>query len=355
MKNGKVIAYASKQLKVHEKNYPTHDLELAAVVFALKICRHYLYEVHVDVFTDCKSLQYVFNKKDLNLFQIRKERVVQDVHRLARLGVQLVNSTKGGVMARLGVQLVNSTKGGVMARLSVQLVDSTKCEVVIKKSIEAFSLWGDGVLRYQCRLFVLNVNDLREQILTEAHGSWYSIHPGTTKLYRDLWEVYWWNGMKKYIAEFVAECPNFQQVEIEHQKLEGLSQDINIPTWKWEDLNMGFIVSLAHTRQQHDSIWVIADRMIKSAHFLPIKVSYLAEDYDKLYLREMVRLHGVPLSIISNRGTFNVTHHIRKQTSMQISRSCRCNPRLTPTDRRVTHGPCWWSMVSICNLPQKIV
>ncbi|WMV25681.1 hypothetical protein MTR67_019066, partial [Solanum verrucosum] len=71
MQNGKVIAYASRQLKVHEKNYPTHDLELAAVVFALKIWRHYLYGIHVDVFTDHKSLQYVFTQKDLNLRQRR--------------------------------------------------------------------------------------------------------------------------------------------------------------------------------------------------------------------------------------------------------------------------------------------
>ncbi|WMV42219.1 hypothetical protein MTR67_035604 [Solanum verrucosum] len=67
MQDGKVITYASRQLKIHEKNYPTHDLDLAAVVFALKTWRHYLYGVHVDVFTDHKSLQYVFSQKDLNL------------------------------------------------------------------------------------------------------------------------------------------------------------------------------------------------------------------------------------------------------------------------------------------------
>ena len=71
MQNGKVIAYASRQLKLHEKNYPTHDLELVAVVFAMKIWRHYLYGVYVDVFTDHKSLQYVFSQKDLNLCQRR--------------------------------------------------------------------------------------------------------------------------------------------------------------------------------------------------------------------------------------------------------------------------------------------
>ncbi|WMV24317.1 hypothetical protein MTR67_017702 [Solanum verrucosum] len=78
MKNGKVIAYASRQLKVHGKNYPTHDLELAAVVFALKIWRHYLYGAHVDVFTNHKSLQYMFTQKDLNLFQIRWLELLKD-------------------------------------------------------------------------------------------------------------------------------------------------------------------------------------------------------------------------------------------------------------------------------------
>ena len=71
MQHGKVVAYGSRQLKVHERNYPTHDIELAAMVFALKIFRHYLFGVHVDVYTDHKSLQYVFTQKELNLRQIR--------------------------------------------------------------------------------------------------------------------------------------------------------------------------------------------------------------------------------------------------------------------------------------------
>ncbi|WMV58916.1 hypothetical protein MTR67_052301 [Solanum verrucosum] len=96
--------------------------------------------------------------------------------------------------------------------------DSELKEVVLKKSIEAFSQGGDGVLRFQGRLCVLNVNELREQILTEAHSSQYSIHPGATKIYRDLREVYWWNGMKKDIVGFVAKCPNYQQLRVEHQK-----------------------------------------------------------------------------------------------------------------------------------------
>ena len=109
--------------------------------------------------------------------------------------------------------------------------------------------------------------------------------------------------MKKNIAEFVAKCPNCQQVKVDHQKPGGLSQDISIPTWKWEDLNMDFIVGLPRTRHQYDWIWVIVDRMTKSVDFIPIKVFYTVKDYATLYLREIVRLHRVPLSIISDRGT----------------------------------------------------
>ena len=78
MQHGKVIAYASRKLKVHERNYPTHDLELASVVFALKIWRHYLYGVHVDVYTDHKSIHYVFTQKELNLRQIRWLELLKD-------------------------------------------------------------------------------------------------------------------------------------------------------------------------------------------------------------------------------------------------------------------------------------
>ncbi|KAH0711565.1 hypothetical protein KY289_007524 [Solanum tuberosum] len=340
MQNGKVIAYASRQLKVHEKNYPTHDLELAAVVFALKIWRHYLYGVHVDVFTDHKSLQYVFTQKELNLRQRRwlellkdydlsilyhpgkanvvadalsrlsmgstthieegKKELARDVHRLACLGVRFTDSAEGGitVTSRAESSLMSEVK-------EKQDQDPILLELkanVQKQRVLAFEQGGDGALRYQGRLCVPMVGRLQEKIMEEAHSSRYSIHPGSTKMYRDLREVYWWNGMKKGIAEFVAKCPNCQQVKVEHQRPGGLAQRIELPEWKWEMINMDFITGLPRSRRQHDSIWVIVDRMTKSAHFLPVKTTNTAEDYAKLYVQEIVRLHGVPISIISDRG-----------------------------------------------------
>ncbi|WMV45366.1 hypothetical protein MTR67_038751 [Solanum verrucosum] len=120
----------------------------------------------------------------------------------------------------------------------------------------AFEQRGDGVLRYQGRLCVPRVDELQERILEEDHSSRYSIHLGSTKMYRDLGEVYWWSSMKKGIAEFVAKCPNCQQVKVEHQRPVGMAQNIELPKWKWEMTNMDFITGLPRPRRQHDSIWV---------------------------------------------------------------------------------------------------
>ncbi|WMV30081.1 hypothetical protein MTR67_023466, partial [Solanum verrucosum] len=112
----------------------------------------------------------------------------------------------------------------------------------------------DGVLRHQGRLCVPDVDGLRETIVEEAHGSRYSIHPGATKVYRELREIYWWNEMKRDIADFVARCSNCQQVKAKHQGPGGLTQDIDTPTWKWEEINMDFVVGLPRTSRQHNSI-----------------------------------------------------------------------------------------------------
>ena len=109
--------------------------------------------------------------------------------------------------------------------------------------------------------------------------------------------------MKKSIAEFVAECPNCQRVKVEHQKPGGYMQCIDLPIWKWDMINMDFVTGLPRTARKFDSIWVIVDRLTKSAHFLPVKTTYTVEEYSKLYVKEIVRLHGVPTSIISDRGT----------------------------------------------------
>ena len=130
--------------------------------------------------------------------------------------------------------------------------------------------------------------------------------------------------MKRDIVDFIAKCPNCVQVKYEHQKPGGTLQRMPISEWKWERIAMDFVVGLPKTMGKYDSIWVIVDRLTKSAHFIPVKVTYNAEKLAKLYISEIVRLHGVPLSIISNRGTqfnskFWKTLHVELGTRLDLS------------------------------------
>ncbi|WMV25804.1 hypothetical protein MTR67_019189 [Solanum verrucosum] len=143
----------------------------------------------------------------------------------------------------------------------------------------ALEKWGDGVLRFQGILCVPKVDELRERIMAKAHSSRFLIHPGSIKMYHDLREVYWWNGMKRCIADFFAKSPNWQQVKVEHQRSCGVAQNIALPEWNWEINNIDFITGLPRSRRQHDSICVIVDQMTKSAHFLPVKTTDSVEDY----------------------------------------------------------------------------
>jgi hypothetical protein len=109
--------------------------------------------------------------------------------------------------------------------------------------------------------------------------------------------------MKADIARFVAHCATCQRIKAEHQKPTGLLQPSPIPVWKWDEIGMDFVVGLPKTQKGHDSIWVIVDRLTKVAHFLPVRTTYGGEKLAKLYIENIVKLHGVPSRIVSDRGT----------------------------------------------------
>nr|GEY37395.1 putative reverse transcriptase domain-containing protein [Tanacetum cinerariifolium] len=122
---------------------------------------------------------------------------------------------------------------------------------------------------YGTRLCVPNDATLREALLIEAHSSPFSVHPGSTKMYHDLKQHFWWSGMKRDVATFVSRCLICQQVKIEHQQASGLLKPLDIHVWKWDEISMDFVTGLPRTQSRHDAIWVVVDRLTKSAHFLP--------------------------------------------------------------------------------------
>ncbi|KAJ0802805.1 putative nucleotidyltransferase, Ribonuclease H [Helianthus annuus] len=335
MQHGKVIAYASRQLKPYEVNYPTHDLELAAVVFALKIWRHYLYGESCDIFTDHKSLKYIFTQKELNMRQRRWLELLKDYDAniqyhpgKANIVADALSRKNSGTISCLQIQphirrdlermdiwLQVSKSDGYLARMQIEpnlisrIKDAQKQDGelwAIVQNLEVgkqseFSIDHQGVIWCGKRLCVPDDSTLRESLLAEAHSSPFSIHPGSTKMYRDLRQNFWWNGMKEDVARYVSKCLTCQQVKLEHKRASGLLQPLDIPIWKWDEITMDFVTGLPKTFKKNDVVWVVVDRLSKSAHFLPIQQGFSVNKLSEIFLQEIIRLHGTPSSIVSDR------------------------------------------------------
>ncbi|CAA0830780.1 Unknown protein, partial [Striga hermonthica] len=167
--------------------------------------------------------------------------------------------------------------------------------------VEGFQLGADGALEFRGRIVVPKAEALRKEILSEAHTAPYLAHPGSTKMYHDLKGSFWWPGMKKDVAEFVKRCFTCQQVKFEHQSPIGLLQPLPIPKWKWEEVTMDFVTGLPRSSEHHDTIWVVVDRLTKVAHFLPVSMKMSLDKLAEIYTRGIIRLHGVPVTIVSDR------------------------------------------------------
>ncbi|GJZ10263.1 putative reverse transcriptase domain-containing protein [Tanacetum coccineum] len=174
----------------------------------------------------------------------------------------------------------------------------------LQKGLDEMIEWiSDGTLYYLDRIWVPLKDEVRTLIMDEGHKSKYSVHPGADKMYYHLRDRYWWPRMKKDIAEYVSKCLTCLKVKAEYQGPSGLLQQPEIPIWKWEGIAMDFVTKLPRTSNGHDKIWVIVDRLTKSAHFLSMREDYKIERLARLYLNEIVARHGVPILIISDRDS----------------------------------------------------
>jgi transposase InsO family protein len=207
-----------------------------------------------------------------------------------------------------------------------------------EEKYKCFQVDQKGILWFKRRIVVPKDHQLRKQILDESHLSKFSIHPGSTKMYQDLRQNFWWTRMKREIARYVSECDICQRVKASHLKIVGVLQPLPIPSWKWEDISMDFIVGLPNTSQRHDSIWVIVDRLTKTAYFLSVHTTYNAKKYAEIYLDQIVRLHGVPKTIISDHGAQFIAHfreQLQHSLGTKLIRSSAYHPQIDGQTERI--------------------
>nr|GEX70002.1 retrotransposon protein, putative, Ty3-gypsy subclass [Tanacetum cinerariifolium] len=188
----------------------------------------------------------------------------------------------------------------VISRIKEAQKEDSEIWTIVEKLDKqvGFRLDDGNALWQDTRLVVPNDASLREALLTEAHSSPFSIHPGSTKMYHDLKQHFWWSGMKGDVAMLCLIC---QQVKIEHQRASGLLQPLDILVWKWDKISMDFVTGLPQTQRRHDAIWVVVDRLTKSVHFLLIRKDYSVSRLVETFQKEIVRLHGTPSAIVSDR------------------------------------------------------
>jgi hypothetical protein len=144
--------------------------------------------------------------------------------------------------------------------------------------------------------------------------------------------------MKREIAKYVSECDTCRRIKASHLKVAGTLQPLPIPSWKWEDLSMDFIMGLPNTSRHHDSIWVIVDRLTKTSHFLPVHTTHRAEKYAEICIDQIVRLHGIPRTIVSDRGAPFVARfweHLQESLGTHVIRSSAYHPQTDGQTERV--------------------
>ncbi|GKE89652.1 putative reverse transcriptase domain-containing protein, partial [Tanacetum coccineum] len=268
MQREKVIAYASRQLKVREKNYTTHDLELGSVA---------------NVVADALR-----HKERIEPLRVRA--------------------------------LVMTISLDLPKRILEAQIEAQKPENLVNEDELVTLLWR------------LEIHDYARISQVEV------LYPSRFQKDVPVKKLYWWPNMKADIATYVSKRLTCARVKAEHQRPSGLLVQPAVPKWKWDNIMMDFITKLPRSSQGFDTIWVIVDRLTKSAHFLPIRENDPLDKLARLYLNRIVARHGIPASIICDRDgrfTSNFWRSFQKALGTDISMSTAYHPETDGQSERM--------------------
>eukprot|EP00253_Pinus_taeda_P012179 PITA_12179 len=306
------IADPHKDYLEHEQRYSAYDLELAAIIHALKMWRHYLLGRKFLLLTDHHSLTSYFNQPTLNARQARwmdflsgfdfeikhlqgkANRVADALSRKVQSLYEISTTGWKNPFLDMIKEISDQDTGYQQLKQQIQQSDG-------KDSQQEFTIDDAGIVYFKQRIYVPNQNKIKSLIMDEFHINHYAGHPGYQKMMTAIRKEYFWPGMKKDIVEYLARCLECQQIKAEHQHPAGLLQPLPIPEWKWEIISMDFITGLPRTKKNNDSIMVVVDKLSKAAHFIPVQSTFRATQIAHIFMQNVFRLHGLPKTIISDR------------------------------------------------------
>jgi transposase InsO family protein/uncharacterized protein YjiS (DUF1127 family) len=308
------IAFMSHKLNSAERNYPVHEQELLAIVQALREWRHYLHGCEFEVVTDHNSLKYFLSQPTLSARQARwAERLSEFkfnvVHRPGKL-----NDVADALSRRPDHQ--HEVHNVVNVRIDDNLIVDIKTgyanDSVCRKLIQSFNAGdqldksihlNEGIIYKDNKVYIPAVNEIKSKLMCEYHDVPLAGHVGIHKTLERLKRQWFWPKMKNDVEDYVRSCTACQQNKPSHQKPMGLLQPLPIPERRWQQVTMDLITQLPMSKNGFDAVLVVVDKLSKMVHYVPTNTNADADQLAKLFLNNVVKYHGIPESIVSDRDS----------------------------------------------------
>ena len=318
IQNGHPVAFESRKLSAAELNYPIPDKELLAIVHALMKWHTYLHGslIPIKILTDHESLRFLVTQPTLNHRQARW------LEKLAEFNYEIeytpgpLNIVPDALSRRPDYNLAAITEFAPI--IGQNLLDLVRAKIPDDKDFgpifarlrdipqddlhSAYRIESDLLyLREEERMCIPDIPEIKTILLQEAHDSALAGHPGLDKTYTRLSKIAYWPNMRKHVEKYVKSCHTCRVSKIQTTKPSGLLQPLPVPDRPWTHITMDLIINLPRTERQNDAIAVFVDRFSKAAHFVACRSSCSAPDLADLFFKNVIRLHGLPLSIVSDR------------------------------------------------------
>jgi hypothetical protein len=307
------IAFLSHKMNEHEINYPVHEQELLAIIVALKEWRHYLHGRPFKIITDHQSLRYLSTQPHLSPRQIRWSEFLQQFeydieYRPGKYNIVADSlSRREDLQTKILLNHLTETKITVAPEL-VQLIQNAYqtdpfCRDLLSttRPLPTHYHIHNGLIFLDSLFYIPSSNEIKTILLTEAHDSAVSGHLGVMKTLEQLSRGYYWPKMTEDVKEYIKSCPICISNKARNDHPSGLLQPIPHPAKRWQQVSMDLITQLPRSQTGFDAIVVVVDKSSKMIHCIPTTTTVTAPQLASLFFREIVRLHGLPSSIISDR------------------------------------------------------